>query len=124
MHSNESDNDESEEIDDESDEEACTTVRNTWKSLSPKVTTEKDLIGKFYAIIYETKKKQQLYVGRVVLETQRRKWNHIGKYSTESTRCAGTVFFHENKLWRQKLHQKKRVFVTQKWLPLRHNTQK
>ena len=41
--SEESDNDEGKEID-ESDEEACTTVRNTWKSLSPKVTTEKDLI--------------------------------------------------------------------------------
>ena len=58
--SEESDNDEDKEID-ESDEKACTTVRNTWKSLSPKVTTEKDLIGKFCAIIYETKKKQKLY---------------------------------------------------------------
>ena len=51
---------------DDEETEACANIRKTWNSLSPKVTNEEDLIGKFYAIIYESKKKQKLYVGRIV----------------------------------------------------------
>lgn len=46
--------------------EARESIRNTWKSLSPAVISEKDLVGKFYATIYYKGTKGMLYIGKVV----------------------------------------------------------
>ena len=47
------------------DDEGSGVLRATWESLSPPVT-EESVLGKWYAVIYETKRASRLFVGKIM----------------------------------------------------------
>ena len=58
------DDEDDESEDDDFDNEDCA-LKQTWESLSPPIP-EEEIIGKWYGVIYSTKNRKLLYIGKVV----------------------------------------------------------